>query len=47
VRGSFPYGPFLFDVVNGQRINIVQWENVRWVSWQGDQLVLGALIPRP
>jgi hypothetical protein len=47
VRGSFVYGPFLFDVVKGQRINIAQWENVRWARWQGDQLVLGALIPRP
>jgi hypothetical protein len=47
VRGSFRYGAFLFDVVKGRRINIVQWENVRWASWQGDQLVLGNLIPRP
>jgi hypothetical protein len=47
VRGSFRYGAFLFDVVKGQRINIAQWENVRWVSWQGDKLVLGELIPRP
>jgi hypothetical protein len=47
VRGSFRYGAFLFDVVNGQRINIAQWENVRWASWQGDKLVLGELIPRP
>jgi hypothetical protein len=47
VRGSFRYGAFLFDTVNGQRINIAQWENVRWASWQGDQLVLGALIRRP
>lgn len=47
VRGSFRYGAFLFDVVKGRRINIAQWENVRWASWQGDKLVLGALIPRP
>jgi hypothetical protein len=47
VRGSFRYGPFLFDVVKGRRINIAQWENVRWASWQGDRLVLGNLIPRP
>lgn len=47
VRGSFSYGAFLFDVVNGRRINIAQWENVRWASWQGDQLVIGGLIPRP
>lgn len=47
VRGSFRYGAFLFDVVNGRRINIAHWENVRWASWRGDQLVLGALIPRP
>lgn len=47
VRGSFRYGPFLFDVVKGRRINIAQWENVRWASWQGDRLVLGGLIPRP
>lgn len=47
VRGSFRYGAFSFDVVNGRRINIARWENVRWASWQGDQLVLGALIPRP
>lgn len=47
VRGSFLYGAFRFDVVNGQRINIAQWENVRWASWQGDRLVLGNLIPRP
>jgi hypothetical protein len=47
VRGSFRYGPFLFDAVNGRRINIVRWENVRWASWQGDRLVLGNLIPRP
>jgi len=47
VRGSFRYGAFLFDVVNGRRINIAQWENVRWASWRGDQLVLGELIQRP
>jgi hypothetical protein len=47
VRGSFHYGPFLFDVVNGRRINIAQWENVRWASRRGDQLVLGELIQRP
>jgi hypothetical protein len=47
VRGSFRYGAFAFDVVKGQRINIAQWENVRWATWQGDRLVLGALIPRP
>ncbi len=47
VRGSFRYGAFLFDVVNGRRINIAQWENVRWASWQGDQLVLGEQIRRP
>jgi hypothetical protein len=47
VRGSFRYRAFLFDVVKGRRINIVQWENVRWASWQGDQLVLGNLIPKP
>lgn len=47
VRGSFLYGPFLFDAVKGKRINIAQWENVRWASWQGGQLVLGDLIRRP
>lgn len=47
VRGSFLYGPFLFDVVKGRRINIAQWENVRWASWHGDQLVLGEPIRRP
>ncbi len=47
VLGSFRYGAFLFDVVNGRRINITQWENVRWATWKGDRLVLGALIPRP
>ncbi|MCK1667866.1 hypothetical protein [Bradyrhizobium sp. 153] len=47
VRGSFRYGAFLFDVVKGRRINIARWENVRWVSWQGDRLVLGQVIPRP
>ncbi|MCA6107154.1 hypothetical protein [Bradyrhizobium cenepequi] len=47
VHGSFRYGPFLFDVVKGQRIKIAQWENVRWASWNGDQLVLGEFIPRP
>jgi hypothetical protein len=47
VRGSFQYGPYAFDPVNGRRINIIQWENVRWASWKGDQLVLGDLIPRP
>ncbi|MEH2540882.1 MULTISPECIES: hypothetical protein [unclassified Bradyrhizobium] len=47
VRGSFVYGPFLFDVVKGQRIFIAQWENVRWASWRGNQLVLGGFIPRP
>ena len=47
VRGSFRYGPFLFDTINGRHINIAQWENVRWATWQGDRLVLGALIPRP
>jgi hypothetical protein len=47
VRGSFRYGPFLFDVVNGRQINIAEWDNVRWASWQGHQLVLGERIPRP
>ena len=47
VRGSFLYGPFLFDVVKGKRIRIAQWENVRWASWQGDQLILGEPIRRP
>jgi hypothetical protein len=47
VRGSFRYGAFLFDVVDGRRITIAQWENVRWASWEGDRLVLGNLIPRP
>ncbi|MCA1453693.1 hypothetical protein I6F35_10770 [Bradyrhizobium sp. BRP22] len=47
VRGSFRYAAFLFDVINGQRINIERWENVRWASWRGDQLVLGDLIRRP
>ncbi|SCB08353.1 hypothetical protein GA0061098_1001130 [Bradyrhizobium shewense] len=47
VRGSFRYSAFLFDAVNGRRINIAQWENVRWASWQGDKLVLGQPIPRP
>jgi hypothetical protein len=47
VGGSFRYGAFLFDVVNGKRIAIEQWENVRWARWQGDRLVLGNQIPRP
>lgn len=47
VRGSFRYRPFLFDVVKGRRIKILQWENVRWASWQGDRLILERLIPRP
>jgi hypothetical protein len=47
VRGSFQYGPFAFDVVNGRRIDIVQWDNVRWASWKDGQLVLGDRIPRP
>lgn len=47
VRGSFLYGPFMFDAVKGRRINIAHWENVRWASWQGDRLVLGDLIPQP
>lgn len=47
VRGSFQYGPYAFDIVNGRRIDIVQWENVRWASWRGDQLVLGDRISRP
>ncbi|UPK32348.1 hypothetical protein IVB18_29155 [Bradyrhizobium sp. 186] len=47
VRGSFRYRPLLFDVVKGRRIKIVQWENVRWASWQGDRLILENLVPRP
>lgn len=47
VRGSFRYGAFLFDVVKGRRINIAQWENVRWARWRGDQLVLEEFIRRP
>lgn len=47
VGGSFRYGAFLFDVVNGKRIAIEQWENVRWARWQGDRLILGNQIPRP
>jgi hypothetical protein len=47
VRGSFRYGAFSFDVVKGRRINIVQWENVRWVTRQGDRLIVGNQIPRP
>ncbi|AMA56736.1 hypothetical protein [Bradyrhizobium sp. CCGE-LA001] len=47
VLGSFRYSAFLFDTVNGRRIRITQWENVRWANWQGDKLVLGQFIPRP
>jgi hypothetical protein len=47
VRDSFRYAAFLFDVINGRSINIAQWENVRWASWRGDQLVFGELIQRP
>jgi hypothetical protein len=47
VRGSFRYGAFSFDVVNGRRIQITQWENVRWVIRQGDRLIVGAPIPKP
>ncbi|WP_271527566.1 hypothetical protein [Bradyrhizobium sp. CCBAU 25338] len=47
VRGSFRYRPFMFDVVKGRRINIVEWENVRWATWEGNRLVLGSPIPRP
>lgn len=47
VRGSFRYGAFQFDAVNGRRINIERWENVRWASWRGDELVLEGLIQRP
>ena len=44
---SFRYGAFQFDAVNGRRINIERWENVRWASWRGDELVLEGLIQRP
>ncbi|MGM4906833.1 hypothetical protein AB8B21_02770 [Tardiphaga sp. 866_E4_N2_1] len=47
VRGSFRYGAFSFDVVQGRRIDIVHWENVRWVPRQGDHFVVGNPIPSP
>jgi len=47
VRDSFRYGAFLFDVVNGKRIDIQQWENVRWATIESGRLVPGAEIPRP
>jgi hypothetical protein len=39
--------PFRYDTVNGRRATIVKWENVRYVSIQNGQLVMGASIPRP
>ena len=47
VKGSFTYGPFMFDVVNGKQISIDQWENVRWVTISNGQIVMGDVIPRP
>jgi len=35
------------DIVNGKRPTITKWENVRYVTIQNGQLVMGALIPRP
>jgi hypothetical protein len=37
----------LTPLIDSGRINIAQWENVRWTSWQGNQLVLGELVPAP
>jgi hypothetical protein len=47
MQGASSYGAFRMDVVNGQRPTITKWENVRYVTIQNGQLVMGALIPRP
>lgn len=47
VEGSFVNGPIRMDVVNGKRPTILKWENVRYVTIQNGQMVMGALIPRP
>jgi hypothetical protein len=47
VKDSFRYNAFLFDTVNGKRISIDQWDNVRWATIQNGKLVLGDAIPRP
>jgi len=47
MEGSTRYGAFRMDIVNGKRPTITKWENVRYVTIQNGQLVMGALIPRP
>lgn len=47
VKDSFVNGPFRFDVVNGKRPTILQWENVRYVTIENGRLVMGAAISRP
>ncbi|WP_304523531.1 bluetail domain-containing putative surface protein, partial [Cyanobium sp. Copco_Reservoir_LC18] len=45
--GNQYIAPYSFDLVNGVRVAIVRWENVRWASTVNGQLVLGDLIPQP
>jgi hypothetical protein len=47
VRDSFRYGAYQFDVVNGKRVSIDQWENVHWVTIQNGKMVVGDAIPKP
>lgn len=45
--GSQYLGPYDFQPINGRRVNITTWENVRFCTIVNGVLVPGALIPRP
>ena len=40
-------GPIDFQMVNGRRVNITLWDNVRFCTIVNGVIVPGALIPRP
>ena len=47
VKGSFGITAYQFDIVDGKRIPILQWDNVRWVTIENGKMVLGDQIPKP
>jgi hypothetical protein len=46
-RGFRFYAGFQFDPVNGKQIPIAQWENVRWVTIENGNVVMGDPLPQP
>ena len=49
VDKSWVYAPFLSDPngPNGSQVNIIRWENVRLCTIVNNEIIPGALIPRP